>query len=561
MRGETARAGAAETAGPRTLRARGPGAGVTNDPGDTSRGTTTVPTNAWHLGAWRVAGPAIVAAAALAVALVATSGADAGIAIVSGAIVVLCASGIVYAVVTGLRPVALVFFTFTFAWLGVAPVYQLATGEVPWGDTTGLADRGLVLAALALTVLAVASFWVGTLLGARRGGWKRRHEAPGGAPRGGDFGHRMRRAPTRARHVTGVRAWMHWAIVAAGVVISPYVIASHGGIATFFGSRAERSAALAGNGMTLESVGGAQYAIVSILPVALAIAASILAVERLRPFARRRALADAPLEVWLSAAVSLALLVVFTNPFTNSRFIASLAFGALALAIVRPRSPRAAGVVAVIALTVVLLAYPLAELFRTGFDDSADVLWLRAFGTYDFDGFLQVVNTLEYTDLHGHSHGWYLLSAAAFAVPRSMWTGKANPASIDVAGDAGYDFTNLSLPIHAELYLEFGIAGVAVGMLAVGWAAAHIDSAWRTGADTRLTVLAPVFALAMLGFVRGPLGSLVPIYAAAIVLVLVSLRAPRRRELGDSVAALRPSQAGGGSRPLPGEPTDRGVSS
>jgi hypothetical protein len=45
-----------------------------------------------------------------------------------------------------------------------------------------------------------------------------------------------------------------------------------------------------------------------------------------------------------------------------------------------------------------------------------------------------------------------------------VWPGKAVPASIPVTEDQGYTFTNLSLPLPGELYLEFGVFGAAAAM-------------------------------------------------------------------------------------------------
>ena len=74
----------------------------------------------------------------------------------------------------------------------------------------------------------------------------------------------------------------------------------------------------------------------------------------------------------------------------------------------------------------------------------------EAFATPDFDGFQQIVNAMVFSEDVGHSLGHYTSSALLFFVPRSLWEGKATPASIDVAEHRGYEFTNLSLPLPAE---------------------------------------------------------------------------------------------------------------
>ena len=173
----------------------------------------------------------------------------------------------------------------------------------------------------------------------------------------------------------------------------------------------------------------------------------------------------------------------------------------------------------------------------------------------DFDGFQQVANSVLYVREIGHSLGHYTVSAFAYFIPRSWWEGKATPASLDVAGNRGYAFTNLSLPLHAELYIEFGLIGMAICMVAFGWLCASSDSSWLLGSASRLGLLAPVLSMAMLGILRGPLGSLAPVYLTALGLTFLALS---RRKLPESpkTVARESSQA---SHPLPASDASNAV--
>jgi len=203
-----------------------------------------------------------------------------------------------------------------------------------------------------------------------------------------------------------------------------------------------------------------------------------------------------------------------------------------------PRGGKAGIWMAVIILCGTLVAYPLANVFRS--DKITLAAGAEAFATPDFDGFQQIVNAIAFTQAHGHSWGYYALAALFFIVPRSLWTGKAFPASQDVASFRGYEFTNLSLPINAELYVEFGVIPMILIVLVGAIFLGRFDNRWQLSAGTRGAAMVPVLALAILGILRGPLGAQGPVYLTIIGLVLLALRrdATTGEGLGRSPAEL-----------------------
>jgi len=410
---------------------------------------------------------------------------------------------VVMSMVDGFRPVAAVFSVFTFAWLGVAPAFQLAAGMVAWRDTFVLTDVARVRVALAMTAVAALAFLVGMIVGRRR-----------------------YQEPRPARTVT-VRGAVLAVLCVALIGLAPVAIRANGGFGALFTTRQQLQSIRAGMGQTIDALGGPAYALTRVLPGALAVTVTILAVwwikENWRGVARMRMGAVAAL------VVGVAGMVLFVNPFTNTRFAAAAAFGSVLWAITRPRSRASATFWVSTLLFVCLLVYPLANAFR--FDDERKVKsGVEAFLTADFDGFQQVINTISYVEAHGHTLGNQILSAAGFIIPRSIWVTKAEPASYAIAQNAGYSFVNLSLPIHAELYLEFGWLGVVLGMLALGLVAARLDDGWLTGVLGIAGLLTPYVAFAMLGVMRGPIGAQIPVWGTVVALLLIGVR---RRRLSD----------------------------
>jgi hypothetical protein len=423
-------------------------------------------------------------------------------AIIAGQIV-LCAVGIVSSYATGLRPVRMVFYVFILSWLGVGPLYQLSHQRLAWGDSGLLQRTDAVTAALALNFVAVLVVTVAA--------W---HSS----------------VPRQARADDGPavepRPWAPWGCLGLLTLLTPYVLATNGGLATLFASREDRVSTLTSAGATMEQ-GGAQVALAVILPAALSVVAAHLFILKIRTSHPGGSLLGMSLLDALGLAGSLIGMALFTNPFSNTRFIAIAAFGSVVLAIVRPRSSRAGKSMALVLAFMTLAAYPLSQLVVSDNAQPVGQPLLAVFASHDFDGFQQVINTIDYVRDEGFGLGRYVLSALFFFVPRSLWSGKATPSAIDVAEHRGYWFTNLSTPVHAEFYLEFGIVGVLVFAWLLGRLMASTDAAWLHRPGSMLAWLAPYMCLAELGFIRGPLGSLAPVWLTVIGLLVLGVRRPR----------------------------------
>jgi hypothetical protein len=428
-----------------------------------------------------------------------------------GAQILLCAIGVVRCYVNGFRPMGMVFFVFLLSWLGVGPLYQLAHSELAWNDSGLLRRTDLVTAALgltlAMTAVAATTLWL-TSSGVR-------------SVRPPDAG-----ADARARRsqIWGPRTWTPWAFLGVLVLLTPYVVATNGGLSSLFSSRDARVSDLSAAGITVEQSGGTQVALAVILPAALSVAATHLFIARIRSSGRGRRLGDVALLDALGLAGSLLGMVLFTNPLSNTRFISIAAFGSVALALLAPRTPRAGRWTALLLGVATLGVYPLSNALASDPGTAAGQSPLAVFAGKDFDGFQQIVNSIVYVHDAGYSLGRYTISALFFFVPRSLWHWKATPSAIDVAAHRGYWFTNLSMPVHSEVFLEFGLVGVLAFAVALGYAWARIDTAWLTRPAGISAWLVPYMSLAELGFIRGPLGSLAPVWLSGVLLLAAGVR-------------------------------------
>lgn len=409
----------------------------------------------------------------------------------------IAAAGIARAAYPTPRLVALVTFVFTFSWVGVAPIYQLATGTAAWRDSAILRSSStipaLILLVLATGVLYIGFFRAGT----------------GGPPKATVW---TDISPPRSVCI---------AYVVACCLLTPGAVSASGGLANMFSNRAVRAEALGSQGLVLSEVGGLQVALVGVLPGALATAGAYLVLIRLLNQYRRDRWADIKAADAGLFAIALSLVVVFANPFVNTRALSAAALGSLVLLILRPRSRKAGFVMAASLLTATLVAYPAAGAF--GGATRGESHGLEFLAGQDFDGFQQTVNAVDFVDDLGHSFGTYTVSGALYFIPRAVWADKERPASIDIASHRGYVFTNLSLPVQAEMYVDFGPVGMAVAMFLLATAGRRCDLDWAAGVSSRAALLAPYACLACLSVIRGPIGSNGPVYLTNLGLIALGL--------------------------------------
>ena len=424
--------------------------------------------------------------------------------------IVLCTLGIGRSVTGGTRPAALVFYTFVLAWIVLPSAYLVGSGRAAWGDVYVMKDSSITLAAQAVTLLAIVAFLAGN--------WRRPTRVSGEED---DPPPLVGRNGRGRRYVRG--------LVVTGFLMLPVVTVLNGGLANFFLSRSDRAAALAAAGVGSGASGAADVGLVRLLPMALAVAALYLCLAEVRALRHTGAPVDPALR-WLLVCAAV-LWLVYANPISNSRYTAIAPLLAFALLLWRWTRPRAGVLLAVGLLLGLYVLYPLANVFRTTRrSDTLTGVGLDVVAGPDFDGFQQVANTLIYVQRYGLEWGHTVVSAVFFFVPRSVWTDKSLPASIPVADARGYSFTDLSEPLHAELYLNFGVVGVAVGLFLLGRVWARLDAAHLRSATSRLGGFVPYVAFAQLGLIRGPLGSLTPVFLTTGVLIWIGLTRARSRE-------------------------------
>lgn len=377
------------------------------------------------------------------------------------------------------------FWLFCYLAMGVAPLAQSVLGREP---TPVVGPRSDTVLATALILLGMIAFDVGALLA------------------------RNRPAPRTTRRPARVDRLRLWLLVGFALLGSGLLITQLGGPAVFFSSRQEILQSLdeATAGQIDQQTGEAGSALLRGFGTVPALIALLLLTRWLvtSRSARRR---PTVIAAW---TVLMAVNVIVNNPISNPRYWFLTVLFAL-LFTVFPRSPVMYRAALALGVIVALLIFPFADRYRYADDaanqTSADSL-LEPLATKDYDQVGMFANHISYAeDGRGHTFGQQLSGSLLFFVPRTAWEDKPLDSGVLVGEWMGTNNTNLSSPLWAELWLDFGPIGMTAGLFAVGYAAARADRRYvsRTLLDTSpgnvVAVVVPLIAGYSFILLRGSL--------------------------------------------------------
>lgn len=182
------------------------------------------------------------------------------------------------------------------------------------------------------------------------------------------------------------------------------------------------------------------------------------------------------------AALAAGALLLCCFPTAMSRnMMASFYAGLMIIAIDKTRKGRWFSLVILCGL---ILVFPAADVFRYGVMHSAQefmaVLRASFQNTYlggHYDAHQMFISVQNYVSEFGITWGNQLLGALLFFVPRKIWPTKAlGTGHTVITALEQFSFTNVSAPLVAEGYVNFGILGVAVFAVILGAAVKLVDT-------------------------------------------------------------------------------------
>jgi hypothetical protein len=409
-----------------------------------------------------------------------------------------------------------VFWLFTYTAMGIAPLAQAVLGLTPIAQ---IGDRAHLLAAVVLTFVGCVAFDVGTRLGGRA-------VVSAQAPR------------LREVTSTGTLALTVLALVGTAALVATI------GVDAFFTSRQGLSAELGQVGAEESEAGRATVRALGTVPVLVLF---LLLTRRLvvDPGARRRPHVVA---TWCGA---LAAQLVVNNPISNPRFWFLTVMISIFLVAI-PGRLQLFRLAMLAGLAASLVLFPLADVFR--YDDGPldryrGLGMLETIATKDYDQMTMFANTVTYVeDGPGHTLGGQALGAVLFAVPRSVWPGKPIDTGVEIGQYMNNNLVNLSEPVWAELWLDFGAAGMLLAMLALGGAVRWLDDRydrllrWYPRSTSATLLLVPALAGYEFILLRGSL--LQAMGRLSVLVVCVVLLAVLARRVAPPAGASTDDRSG-----------------
>ena len=337
------------------------------------------------------------------------------------------------------------FWMFLYISAGVVPIAQLHTQVFGFLiSTETLVSGGLMflVAGLAFEAGHIAS---------RRGGGDTEAVATG-----------PQRVLTRPRLI---------AVSLVTIAASAVYVQTVGGVAVFFGSRADYTEAISESGLRSES-----SQVVSALLSAAAAAPALVALLGWLIVVRDRENRLKSDFAWL--AVILAVNLVVNNPLPNARYWTLTVLVGLAYAL--PGMGRTRFTWAVVGgILGALVIFPYSDVTRYSEPGEAAAVEVvpisEKIASKDYDQVVMSANGAAYVNTEGFTLGHQTGSALLFWVPRSVWPAKGYDTGVMLGEHFDGEITNLSSPLPLEIWIDYGWVGLALGFVGIGFVARRLE--------------------------------------------------------------------------------------
>jgi hypothetical protein len=234
-----------------------------------------------------------------------------------------------------------------------------------------------------------------------------------------------------------------------------------------------------------------------------------------------------------------AINVVVNNPVSNARSWWLFVVTAAASTIPGVFSARRWSLLVVVWLVVLASAFSTFDAFRRG--SGPDLTLAGPVEAYTQDGtysaYQLTVESLLWVQENGHTYGRQAIGAAAFFVPRGIWSEKPGDTGNLAGGRVG---GNVAASLWSEGYVDLGYLGVVLWLAAWGVLSAKLDRLYAfSSVDGLARAIVPPIAVGSIFILRGSLqtslGGLAP--AVLALLILLSGRGVRVRALARGAGA------------------------
>ena len=235
----------------------------------------------------------------------------------------------------------------------------------------------------------------------------------------------------------------------------------------------------------------------------------------------------------------LLLLIMILSVFPTGVARYMVAFVYIPLALLYIPIMRRASVFSVTLIISLLFIFPFLDQFRyfAGFNGLKIFPSVEFFYAAHFDAYENFASAVESNFV---TYGYQLLGSLLFFVPRVFWPGKPVGSGYEMAENNGYSFNNISMPFLGEGYVNFGVAGVLIFSVLIGYFMAKTDSRFAAKNDARIK---PNYFSAVYYFLIGALffllrGDLLSSFAYISAGLIVALFIAKLMRLVNSVNSV-----------------------
>ena len=220
------------------------------------------------------------------------------------------------------------------------------------------------------------------------------------------------------------------------------------------------------------------------------------------------------------------MLLVSVNPLNISRFMFVGTWGPVVLGYFGNWAKYY--FVYIILLFGMLVAMPVMSITTRGglsaWESFSDSNYSRdLFVIKDVDVFDTLTHTIKYVEMNGIMYGDNLVAIVLFFVPRQFWPEKPIVGGLVIGEDLyrnyGAGTPNLSYYIGGDFYMDFGMPGVFLGFLILGFI-------WVSIQKMRISILGfDVLSLIVVGSIpillRGPVGAIIGYFFCQVVAAIL----------------------------------------
>jgi len=171
-------------------------------------------------------------------------------------------------------------------------------------------------------------------------------------------------------------------------------------------------------------------------------------------------------------------LLITSNPISSSRWWLGTIYIALFLLFVGKKKNTPTLLAIGLPFLYIFVFYYLA-IFRSEFHLSkilsSEYSIITNLIEGDFDSMQQILNAMLYVKYEGLTFGRQLMGVAFFWIPRALWPNKPFNTGEFIGRYFGYGYLNLSAPLWAEGYINFGIPGVFIFLFVWGIICGKLD--------------------------------------------------------------------------------------